>query len=58
MVIRIANRILNARVLELIELNNDVNIEKIKITSKFNGKTIVQSQIRKSLKLNIIALER
>lgn len=58
MAIRIANRILNARVLEFIELNNDVNIEKIKITSKFNGKTVIQSQIRKSFKLNIIALER
>ena len=32
MAIRIANRILNEKALEFIELNNDIHIEKVKIT--------------------------
>ena len=58
MAIRIANRILNEKALEFIELNNDIHIEKVKITSKLDGKTIMQSKIRDDFKLNIIAMER
>ncbi|MBM6838652.1 TrkA family potassium uptake protein, partial [Clostridium saudiense] len=41
MATRIANRLLNEEALELIELNNDIHIEKVKITSKLDGKTII-----------------
>lgn len=58
MALRIANRILNEKALEFIELNNDIHIEKVKITSKLDGKTIMQSKIRDNFKLNIIAMER
>ena len=58
MALRIANRILNEKALEFIELNNDIHIEKVKITSKLDGKTILQSKIRDEFKLNIIAMER
>ena len=52
------NRILNEKALEFIELNNDIHIEKVKITHKLDGKTIQQSKIRDDFKLNIIAMER
>lgn len=58
MAIRIANRLLNEEALEFIELNNDIHIEKIKITSKLDGKSIMKSKIRDDFNLNIIALER
>lgn len=58
MAIRIANRLLNEEALEFIELSNDVHIEKIKITSKLDGRTIIQSKLRDDFNLNIIALER
>lgn len=56
--VRIANRLINAKALEFIELNNDTIIEKIKLSNSFEGKTIVNAQIRRSYKLNIIAIER
>lgn len=58
MAVRIANRLLNEEALEFIELNNDIHIEKVKITSKLDGKTIMKSKIRDDFNLNIIALER
>ena len=58
MAIRIANRLLNEEALEFIELNNDIHIEKIKVTSRLDGKTIMQSKIRDDFNLNIIAIER
>ena len=58
MAIRIANRLLNEEALEFIELNNNIHIEKIKITAKLDGKTILKSKIRDKFNLNIIALER
>ena len=58
MAIRIANRLLNEEALEFIELNNNIHIEKIKITAKLDGKTILKSKIRDNFNLNIIALER
>lgn len=58
MAIRIANRLLNEEALEFIELNNDIHIEELKVTSKIDGKTILKSKIRNDFNLNIIALER
>jgi trk system potassium uptake protein len=58
MAIRIANRLLNEEALEFIELNNDIHIEELKVTSKIDGKTILKSKIRNDFSLNIIALER
>lgn len=58
MAIRIANRLLNEEALEFIELNNDIHIEELKVTSKIDGKSILKSNIRNNFSLNIIALER
>lgn len=58
MAIRIANRLLNEEALEFIELNNDIHIEELKVTSKIDGKSILKSNIRNDFNLNIIALER
>ena len=40
MAIRIANRLLNEEALEFIELNNDIHIEKVKITDRLDLKTV------------------
>lgn len=58
MAVRIANRLLNEEALEFIELNNDIHIEKVKITDRLDGKTISNSKTRDNFNLNIIALER
>lgn len=58
MAIRIANRLLNEEALEFIELNNDIHIEELRVTSKIDGKSIIKSKIRNEFNLNIIALER
>ena len=58
MAIRIANRLLNEEALEFIELNNDIHIEELRVTSKIDGKSILKSKIRNDFNLNIIALER
>ncbi|MCR1949534.1 MULTISPECIES: TrkA family potassium uptake protein [unclassified Clostridium] len=58
MAIRIANRLLNEEALEFIELNNDIHIEELRVTSKIGGKSILKSKIRNDFNLNIIALER
>lgn len=58
MAIRIANRLLNEEALEFIELNNDIHIEELRVTSKIDGKSILKSKIRNDFNLNIIVLER
>lgn len=58
MAVRIANRILNENALDFIELNNNIYIEKLKLTKKLYNKTILESQIRQNFNLNIIAIER
>lgn len=57
MAIRIANRLLNEEALEFIELNNDIHIEELRVTSKIDGKSILKSKIRNDFNLNIIALK-
>ena len=58
MAIRLANRLVNFKSLDFIELSGDINICEIKATDKISGVTVSESNIRKKFKLNIIAIER
>lgn len=58
MAIRLANRLVNFKTLDFIQLNDDMNICEIKATNKIAGMTVKELNIRKKFKLNIIALER
>jgi len=58
MAIRLANRLMNSRVMDYITLNDDVTITELRLTSKISGQSVLQASIRKKFKLNIIALEQ
>ncbi len=58
MAIRLANKLLSSSILESIELRNDIVISELMLTKKIEGKAILDSNIRKRFKLNIIALEQ
>lgn len=57
MAIRLANKLLSSSIIESIELRNDIVVSELKLTKKLANKSIVDSNIRKKYKLNIIALE-
>jgi trk system potassium uptake protein TrkA len=57
MALRLANRLLSSRVMDYITLNDDITITELKLTEKISGQTVLQANIRKKFKLNIIALE-
>lgn len=57
MAIRLANRLLSSRVMDYISLNDDITISELRLTSKVSGQTVLQANIRKKYRLNIIALE-
>ena len=58
MAIRVANRLLYYKTLVFIELSNDIDVCELKVTNKLSGKTILQLDVRKRFKINIIAVER
>lgn len=58
MAIRLANRLIAPSALDFMELNDDITVAELKLSSKISGQTIVQANIRKRFHLNIIALER
>ncbi|MDF2537911.1 MAG: TrkA-N domain protein [Herbinix sp.] len=57
MAIRLANRLISSRIMDNIVLNDDITITELLLTSKISGKTVMQADLRKRFKLNIIALE-
>lgn len=56
MAIRLANRLLSSRVMDYIALNDNITISELKLTSKLDGQSVLQVNLRKKFKLNIIAL--
>lgn len=56
MAIRLANRLISSRVMDYIALNDNISIAELKLTSKLAGQTVLQANLRKRFKLNIIAL--
>lgn len=57
MAIKLANKLISSSILESIELRNDIVVSELKLTSKIAGKTVLEADLRKKYKLNIIALE-
>lgn len=57
MAIRLAQRLLSSRVMDYIELNDNITISELKLTSKLTGQTVLQASLRKRFKINIIAIE-
>jgi trk system potassium uptake protein TrkA len=57
MAIRLANKLISSSTLESIELKGNVTITELKLTSKIDGQTVMQANIRQKFGLNIIALE-
>lgn len=57
MAIRLANKLINSSIMETIELGGDIAITELKLTSKLEGLTVMQANLRQKFNLNIIALE-
>lgn len=57
MAIRLANRLVSTNTLDSIELNGDIAIAEIKLTSKMANQTVLQANMRKKYNLNIIAID-
>lgn len=58
MAVRLANKLIYPSGLDFIELNEDIAISEIKVTSKLAGQSIVEADLRGKFSLNIIALEK
>lgn len=58
MAIRLANRLISSRIMDYISLNDNITISELKLSSKLDGQTVLQANVRKKFKLNIIALEK
>lgn len=54
---RLAKRILSKNVLDFISLNDNIEVSKLLIPSRYVGKTIKETDIRNKFGLNIIALD-
>lgn len=57
MAIRLANRLISSNVMDYIALNDDISISELKLTQKIAGQSVMQANLRKKYKLNIIALQ-
>ena len=57
MAVRLANRLVNTNIMEMIELRGGIAITELRLSSKITGKSVYQSNIRQKFRLNIIALE-
>ena len=57
MAVRLANRLEAARVLDFVQLSEKINVSKMQIPQKLEGKTVVELELRSKFGLNIIAIE-
>lgn len=57
MAIRLANRLISSRIMDYINLNNNIAISELKLTKVISGQTVLAASLRRRYKLNIIALE-
>lgn len=57
MAIRLANRLETSRVLDFIQLSEQINISKIELPAKCSGQSVLQLNLRSRFGLNIIAIE-
>lgn len=58
MAVRLANKLVSSNILDFIDLNDDINIAELKMTSKIAGQTVAQASLREKYDLNIIAIEQ
>ena len=57
MAVRLANKLISSRLMDYITLNDDISISELKLTSRMDGKSVMESGMRNRFNLNIIALE-
>ncbi len=57
MAIRLAHRLEASRMLDYIQLSEKLNISKLLVPGKMEGKTVVEVNLRKNFSVNIIAVE-
>ncbi len=57
MAVRLANRLENARVLDFIQLSEQLNISKCQLPDKAVGRTVREADLRGRFGLNIIAIQ-
>ncbi len=55
---RVATKYASKTILDYIELDSDISIYEMKVPKEWNGKTIMQLDIRKKFNVNIIAVKR
>lgn len=58
MAVRLANRLMTSHILDFIELNDNISITELVLTSKLSGTSVLNANLREKFSLNIIALER
>lgn len=57
MAVRLANRLENSRVLDIVQLGERINVTKLKIPDRIVGKSVREVNIRARFGFNIIAVE-
>lgn len=57
MALRLATRLETSRVLDYMQLNEQLNISKLELPTSLAGKTVVEADLRGSFGLNIVAIE-
>lgn len=57
MAVRLAKRLISNRVFNLLELSKEVEISELKLTERFAGKTVQESNFRRKYGVNVIAIE-
>lgn len=55
---RLARSLISLRTLDFLELDKDISITEIKLSSRYGGKTLGEIDFRKRFHLNIIAITR
>jgi trk system potassium uptake protein TrkA len=58
MAVRLANKLVSSKILDSIDLNDDINISELKLSARIAGQTVSQANLRGKYDLNIIALEQ
>ena len=54
---RLANRLIASQVIDVIQLSEKINISKVMLPDRLEGKTVVDINMRKKFNVNIIAIE-
>lgn len=57
MAVRLAGKLVNANIMDSLELGGDVAVAEVKVTPKITNQTVLQINLRQKFNLNIIALE-